>query len=338
MQRLVKEMLVLLLVVMTIIGISALGATTEQKRPTDEEEDNYENNIEDSQSGEEADSSEAEIIPKAKLESLTGLLIGFDYSGGLTDVLMVVNINTETNAVKVISVPRDLVIDFTTSEFKKIKADNDKNNLRYCKLNEVYSLVGWDDRALMDVKEIVSIITGLEIDYMASVDVNSFPKVVDAMGGVEFYVPEDMHYSDPAQDLYIDLKEGLQLLDGDKAEQLVRYRKYKMGDLQRIQVQQDFMIAVADQAMDIEDFGQLTALATTVYDIVDRDFGLLFALEYAEYFFNLDMNHILKKENMIIIPSYGEKVDGIWYQRWDKEATYELLEELFNEEGEAYLP
>ncbi len=54
---------------------------------------------------------------------------------------------------------------------------------------------------------------------MATIDVGGFKEVVDAVGGVEFYVPQRMYYPDPLQDLYIDLQEGLQLLDG-QAEQL----------------------------------------------------------------------------------------------------------------------
>lgn len=274
-----------------------------------------------------------EEIPEEKTipESLTGLFVGFDASRGLTDVLMVGHLDTEKNEVKVISVPRDLTIDFREEEFKHIKENNPDNNILYCKITDVYSLTGWNEEALMDVKEIVSIITGLEIDYMATIDVNGFSEVVDVIGGVEFDVPTDMYHTDPAQDLYINLKKGQQLLDGDKAEQLVRYRDYLMGDLQRIQVQQDFMVAAFEKMMNINSFEKITELVKTSYNYFEADFGLLFALEYAEYFFKLDVNNILNSDNMITIPSYGEKVDGIWYQRWDKEATNELLEEFMNE-------
>ncbi len=41
---------------------------------------------------------------------------------------------------------------------------------------------------------------------------------------MEFNVPIDMKYDDPTQDLHIDLKAGVQKLNGDKAEQLLRWR------------------------------------------------------------------------------------------------------------------
>lgn len=264
------------------------------------------------------------------LESFTGLLVGLDKSKGLTDVLMVGVMDVEKNSVKVISVPRDLEIDFTDEDFEHIKENNPDNNVSFCKLNEVYSLTGHNEQAFRDLKEIISIITGLEIDYLARIDVDGFSDLVDVIGGVEFNVPERMYYSDPFQDLYIDLDEGYQLLDGDKAEQLVRYRHYKMGDLQRIQVQQEFMVALFDKIMDIEDFDQVKDLATTGYNMFEADFGLLFALTYAEYFFNLDMKNVLSTTNMITIPSYGEKVGELWYQRWYLEEAHQVVDVLLN--------
>ena len=73
--------------------------------------------------------------------------------------------------------------------------------------------------------------------------------MIDALGGVDFDVPQNMNYDDPVQDLHIHLKKGFQHLDGDKAEQLVRFRRYPTGDIKRVEVQQDFMKALADQKL-----------------------------------------------------------------------------------------
>jgi LCP family protein required for cell wall assembly len=261
-------------------------------------------------------------------EPFVGLLIGLDKSEGLTDVIMVAYMDTTINEVKIISVPRDLMIDFRQEEFKEIKKNNPKNRILYSKLNEVYSLSGWDNRALRDVKDIVSIITGLEINYMATIDVNGFKDVVDAIGGVEFYVPQNMYYNDSFQGLHINLKEGLQSLDGDKAEQLVRYRHYRDGDLQRIQVQQDFMVAIMEKIMNINSFDQISSLISTVYNMFEADFGVMFVLEYAEYFFNLNIKDVLKSENMITVPATSEKINNIWYLRWDIDKVHSAVNEL----------
>ena len=87
---------------------------------------------------------------------------------------------------------------------------------------------------------------------------------VDIFGDVYFYVPQHMNYADPAQDLYISLRKGQQHLDGDKAEQLVRFRQYKNGDLGRIKVQQDFIHAVAEQKLSAKYIGSIG----DVYEII----------------------------------------------------------------------
>ncbi|PKM95103.1 MAG: hypothetical protein CVU84_07215 [Firmicutes bacterium HGW-Firmicutes-1] len=298
-----------------IITVSFVSATVDNINKTSDGNTNDKSNL----GGEES---------QEQLESFTGLLIGLDASKGLTDVLMVGVMDIESGDIKVVSVPRDLEIDFGLEEFQQIKENNPDNNVQYCKLNEVYSYTGHNERALKDLKEIIGIITGLEIDYMARIDVNGFSDLVDVIGGVEFYVPEDMYYRDPFQDLYIDLEEGLQMLDGDKAEQLVRYRKYQMGDLQRIKVQQEFMVTLFDKVMNVNDFDQVKQLATTGYGIFEADFGLVLALQYAEYFFELDINKVLSTTNMVTIPSYGEKIDEAWYQRWDVEEAHQVVSDL----------
>lgn len=278
---------------------------------------------------------EIEIEEEDKIpEPINGLIIGFDKTGGLTDVMMVGHIDPINNQIKVISIPRDLEVYFTNPAFADIKANNPENNILHCKINNLYSLTGWDEQALQDLKSVVEVITGLKIDYMMTIDISGFGEMVDAVGGVDFYVPQDMHYSDPIQDLYIDLKQGQQILDGDKAEQLVRYRKgYKMGDLQRIKVQQEFIATLVDQVANTRDLGQIKNLITTGYNLLETDFGLVTMLEYAEFFIGLDLEHILSEENMITIPSYGEKVEGVWYQYFDLEKANKSVEELLKIEN-----
>lgn len=278
---------------------------------------------------------EVEEVVEEVPDAINGLLIGFDRTNGLTDVIMVGHIDPANNQVQIVSIPRDLEIYFTEDEFKAIKANNPNNRILHAKLNNIYSLIGWDETALMDIKAIAEVITGLEIDYMMTINIDGFTDMVDAVGGVEFDVPQDMYYNDPAQDLYIDLQAGLQTLDGDKAEQLVRYRKgYERGDLQRIEVQQDFIAAMVDQVIHRSDFSEISQLLTTGYNMIDTDFGLVVMLEYAEFFFNLELEHVLSEDNMITIPSWGEKVDGLWYQYFDLDEARASVEMILTNTDE----
>ena len=56
------------------------------------------------------------------------------------------------------------------------------------------------------------------------IDNQALIELVDVIGGVEFEVPIDMNYDDPTQDLHIHLNKGMQTIDGEKAEQLLRFR------------------------------------------------------------------------------------------------------------------
>lgn len=270
-----------------------------------------------------------------KPPSVNALIIGFDKSKGLTDVVMVAHLDTDTNEVKIISLPRDLMIDFREDGFDKIKKDN-KLRIKYCKLTQVYSNAGWDENAIMVIRDIAEEITELNIDYTAAIDIDSFKKLVDIIGGVEFYVPEKMRYNDDYQDLHINLEEGLQLLDGDKAEQLVRNRKFKKKvpapDKQRIMMQQKFLIAMTNKILKIRDFDQIKELASTAYDLVKTDFGYLVVAQYVDYLFNQDLTQLLSGDNMAIIPSYGKKVDTQWYEIWSREKAKETIDDLFKKD------
>lgn len=278
---------------------------------------------------------EDDIEVNTKPPSANALIIGFDKSKGLTDVVMVAHLDTDTNEVKIINLPRDLMIDFREDGFDTIKKEN-QLKIKYCKLTEVYSLAGWNEQALLVIRDIAEEITGLDIEYTAAIDIDSFKDLVDTIGGVEFYVPERMWYRDDYQDLYIDLQEGLQLLDGDKAEQLVRNRRFKKSvpapDKQRIKIQQDFLIAMSNKILKIRDFEQIKDLASTAYDLVKTDFGYLVVAKYVDYLFNQDLTQLLSGDNMAIIPSSGKKVDGQWFEVWSREKAKETIDDLFQKD------
>jgi len=263
-----------------------------------------------------------------QVESFTGLLIGFDKSKGLTDVIMVARFDAEKNNVKLISVPRDLNINFSEEPFKTIKENDPNNHIGFCKMTEIYMSLGGGKEALAQVEKVVSAIVGLEIDYIATIDVGGFKDVVDIIGGVEYYVPQRMKYTDPIQDLYIDLQEGQQLLDGEHAMQLVRFRKYPTGDIQRTKVQQELVFEVYKKVLKMRDVDQIAKLTSSVYSIFDSDFGLKFALDYAGYFYEQQGVNLLDVNNMVTLPSYGEKINEIWYQDWDLEEVHGVVNEL----------
>ncbi len=285
------------------------------------------------------------------VDSVTGLLIGIDASSGNTDVLMVGHFDADQNKFKIVSVPRDLEIDWFEEPFKSMrKSFNDKVNSgeidanlhqrSYSKVNAIYLDTGETKAGLYYTRDVVEEITGLEIDYIAFIDVYGFMDIVDIVGGVEFDVPQRMYYNDPYQDppLHIDLQPGLQVLDGEQAMGLVRYRKYNMGDIQRIQVQQAFVAAMFNQIIEDSDVDQMMSVADSMYKKFEADFGFGLILDYIQYAVELDMTSLLDPDNMVTIPSWGELVQeeingetvGRWHQYWDMDQAHEIVEELMN--------
>ncbi|QNK56655.1 LCP family protein [Paenibacillus sp. PAMC21692] len=90
---------------------------------------------------------------------------------------------------------------------------------------------------------------GLEIQYFVYTDFEGFKSLIDTIGGIYFDVEKDMRYTDNADgNRYdIDLKQGYQLLDGDKALQYVRFRHDAMSDYTRTERQRNFLKAVASE-------------------------------------------------------------------------------------------
>lgn len=279
-----------------------------------------------------------EIAEIVKPDSVTVLMLGLDKSKVLADINIVAHLDTTTNKVKLISIPRDLFIDFREEGFKAIKADNATIGMTYCKLTEVYSYAGRGAKGRETMRRVAEAVTGLDIDYVASVDTGGFNDIIDAVGGVDFYVPQDMNYEDPYQDLYIHLEEGQQRLDGDKAEQLVRFRKYKgelPPDVQRMQVQQNFLRALTSQLLATRDLASIQELITVAYDMVKTDMDLLTILRYGEYVMGEDIGELLGTSDMLIIPSESQRIQmgefRPWFEVWDKDEAHLAVKDLMGE-------
>ncbi len=168
-----------------------------------------------------------EEVEKSKPYNI--LLLGVDVEAKLTDVMMLCQIDPVDHKVSMLSIPRDTRV---------------KLNSRNVKINSSFSHGGVEQ-----VIDCVKDLTGLPVHHYFLINTAAFRDTIDALGGVYFTVPRNMDYEDPLQDLYIHLKRGYQLLDGDKAEQLVRFRRYTNGDIDRIKVQQDFVKELIEQKL-----------------------------------------------------------------------------------------
>ena len=171
------------------------------------------------------------------------LLLG--QSENLTDTIMIAEYDPQKQQASMLSIPRDTFIGYNKSQATA-----------WDKINAVYQTGA--ENSLKEVNEL----TGLDIKYYLKVDTQAFKALVDAIGGVTFDVPIDMKYDSNRQNLHINLKAGVQKLDGDKAEQVVRFRhnndgstypsEYGIEDYGRMKTQRNFLKALAKQTLKVE--------------------------------------------------------------------------------------
>ena len=251
-------------------------------------------------------------------------VFGTDEDGFRADVNMVVSFNTNTKELHMISVPRDTRVRLTDDMISYLEKEGEyvpNRNGVYgqCKLTEVHAYAGEGNRCTFSVAMLEELLD-IQIDYYVKFDLTAFKKVVDAVGGVDFYVPMNMYWdmTDTGGPL-INLREGMQHLDGEKAEQLVRFRDgYAQKDLKRIEVQQEFITALIEKVCSSQTLmSKLDDLVEVVLDCTESDITVTEALKYVKYVKDLDPAKITSDT----VPGEGGS-----YFDMDEEGTKELID------------
>lgn len=269
---------------------------------------------------------------KKNLKEIKVLVLGVstDLDSELTDTIMVASYNPNTQKANLLSIPRDT---FTGKNKSRATASQ--------KINALYNINKNPEKTLEAVNEL----TGLDIQYYVVVKTEALIEVVDAIGGVEFDVPIDMKYDDPTQDLHIDLKAGLQKLDGDKAEQLLRWRhsnskngvmttypsEYGNDDFGRMRTQRDFIVATMKQTLkpgNIFKIGQLLEIANKN---VETNIELSLAKDYVPYAVEFNTDDIKTAALPGTTPDIKE-TNGVSVFVVNKTEAKELINSMFYEE------
>ncbi len=240
----------------------------------------------------------------------TVLVVGIDAASNSTDTIMLAAFDIENKKMNIMSIPRDTI----TNTARKVK-----------KINAAYVSHQKDITALMDEVESV---TGVYPDKYALVTVDSFAEIIDEIGGVEFDVPFNMIYSDPTQDLEINIKKGYQTLYGHDAMGLMRYRKtYAEGDIGRIKMQQAFVNAVMDKMMQPSTIPKIPEIAEIILDNVETDLTL-----GNEIWIGKELVTLNREEDifMTTLPGAAGSYDSLSYYFPNEEEVLSIVNEKFN--------
>ncbi len=253
-----------------------------------------------------------------------------DIDRDLTDTIMLCAYYPRTQQASILSIPRDTFI-----------GNNESLAHGKDKINAVYANHKNSPKAtLKEVEEL----TGLDINNYVVVNTKVLVKIIDKIGGVKFDVPIDMKYDSKKQDLHINLKKGEQLIDGKKAEQLLRFRhnndgtsypyKYGDNDFGRMKTQRNFIIATAKQTLQLKNVSKIRDLIKIVLDNVDTNLDINEVLKYVPAAIDFNIDNI----KSTTLPGVADRIgpSNLWFFVHDEDETEEIIDEmfLFNEKEE----
>lgn len=254
------------------------------------------------------------------------LLMGIN--GNMTDTIMLGSYDMENQTVDIISVPRD------TYYYRK-----GYTNYGFYKINSIYRT----DGAVAAASAVSEVLYGMPIHYYVVIDYNAIREVMKVLGGVEYNVPFAMRYVDntPGENLNINIPAGLQTIDESNVIEFLRfrhtnpafaaqgYKSYNDGDIGRIKVQQQFVVAAMKKMISSMKYGQVirAVLDNTVTDL-DYDISVKVM---AKAIAGLDMDNI----NTYMLPGTDRMIEELSFWVHDEAQTLDMLKQIYNVSEEA---
>ena len=172
---------------------------------------------------------------------------------GLSDSMLLLRFDPEQDQLMVLSIPRDTKTLIPGHGVRKINEAN------------------YHGGPALTAESVSHLLNGVNIDRYIRVNVQGIEKLIDALGGVNLFVPKDMKYTDESQHLYINLKQGEQHLNGAESVQFLRFRYDAYGDIGRIQRQQLLIRALKEQALSPKTILKLPEILSVVRSHIDTN-------------------------------------------------------------------
>lgn len=220
------------------------------------------------------------------------LVMGMDYREGhrslLTDLLMVFHFIPEKSVIKLLSIPRDLMVENSRGDHERINSLFNEGYLLYKEMAEkdpsmlTGNIVELGSRkmdkivlsgAMSHTRNKIEELLDIDIEHMVLVDFHALVSLVDEVGGIEIEVKRSMRYKET--NLY--LEPGLQVLNGEEALGFVRYRqddrgqRYYISDFERAKNQQEVVMKLADKILSWRNITKALGLLEILSDNLKTD-------------------------------------------------------------------
>lgn len=241
------------------------------------------------------------------VDRVTFVLLGLDRddshknSGARSDTIIVLTYEKISGEMHLLSIPRDTRVEIPGRGLDKI--------------NHAYAFGRQD----LSIKTISKFLGGVEIDYWATIDMGTVPKVIDYFGEIQVDVEKNI----PA----LGLKAGLQMLNGERLLSYLRWRYDLMGDIGRVQRQQGFVVDLLRKFQANIPYSKIPQVYGDLNKTFSTNMGLMEILWWANHLKSYDMAE-LETHN---VPGWFLNINGVSYWDANKEQTDELLRTMFPE-------
>lgn len=250
----------------------------------------------------------------AKAERIQDFVVaGTDEDGVRTDLILFCRYNLTDNSVTALQIPRDTLVE--TDRYDK-------------KINSAYGTAKKEQQLFDEIEQLI----GIRPEKYVIVSFKAFRELIDAIGGVEVDVPMRMYYTDPVQNLTIDLYPGLQVLDGKHSEMFMRFRYnndgtgYPNGDVDRIAAQKSFYEAAMNKLLSGGTILKVPKILGIITDNVKTDFSGEDIMKYISKIPSFSA----EKVKILTLPGEGGYADnGVSYFFHNEKETELLIKENF---------
>jgi LCP family protein required for cell wall assembly len=228
------------------------------------------------------------------------------------DTIILARIDIDKKTASVMSIPRDTRVLI-------------KGHKQPQKLNHAYAYGG-----IELLRDTVVNLTGVPVNYYIIINYDAFPKIVDAIGGVDINIPKRMKYVDKAQNLNINFQPGKQHLDGKKSLEYVRFRMDAMGDMGRMKRQQEFAKIFIDKLSSPAILPRIPELIQFVFSEIKTDISVKTALQLAGQLKDMQPS----KVRFFTMPGDPAYIGGISYFVPDLQKASRLMDPNYTADTE----
>lgn len=218
-----------------------------------------------------------------------------------SDTLILAALFPEDKQVKLISIPRDTRVKIPGKGYEKITHAH---------------AYGKEELVIKTVENFLDI----PVDYYIKVNFQGFKNIIDVLGGVTLNVEKRMYY--PPEE--IDLKPGLQKLNGHDALAYVRFRSDGQGDIGRVERQQKFLSALTDHIKSIATIPKIPSLIKEINTHVKTNMTTKDILYFASKFMSINHENI----QHYMIPGRADIINGLSYWVSDTKELEKIVNDM----------